>query len=93
MLYSIHDGRERGSAMIVRPRYYFRKELKNEFLKGMKLNYICEQIGMSYSYLSSVMRGKNAVDDYVITKIMAYIGYTNKEIKELKDKYFVLRDE
>lgn len=78
--------------MICRPRYYFRKELKDEFLRGMKLNYLCNKIEISYSYLSSIVQGRNVVDDCLIFDIMISIGYTPSEIKKLKDTYFMLRE-
>lgn len=78
--------------MVSRPRYYFNKELKNEFLQGIKLTYLCEKIGISYSYLASIIQGQNVIDEYMINDIMFCIGYNSKDIKNLKNKYFTLRD-
>lgn len=75
--------------MIRRPRYYFDKTQKKEFVRGQTLVYLCEKIGISYSYLSSIIQGKNVVDDYFIRDIMLGIGYSDKEIKTLKNKYFI----
>ena len=93
MLYSIYNGKGRWIAiMIDRPKYFFNRELKDEFLQGMKLNYLCEQVGISYSYLTSIIQGQNAVDKYLIENIMTCIGYNTRDIKDFKDKYFTLRD-
>lgn len=78
--------------MVCRPRYFFNKELKNEFLQGIKLTHLCEKIGISYSYLASIMQGHNVIDEYMINDIMICIGYNSKDIKNLKNKYFTLRD-
>lgn len=73
-----------------RPRYSFKKELKYEFLRGMKLKYIAENVGISYSYMSSIIQGRNVVDDYLMEKIMLCIGYTISELKNTKKTYFIL---
>lgn len=75
-----------------RPRYLFKKELKYKFLRGMKLTYIAENVGISYSYMSSIIQGRNVVDDYLINKIMLCIGYTTSEFKKVKKTYFTLCD-
>lgn len=79
--------------MIKRPRYIFKKECKNEFLKGIKMNYLSDKIGISYSYLSSILQGQNVVDEYLMYDIITNIGYASKEVKLLKEKYFTLRGE
>lgn len=75
-----------------RPRYFFKKDMKNEFLRGMKMTYIADKVGISYSYLYSIIQAQNVVDDYLIARIMLCIGYKNTDIKNLKSKFFELRE-
>lgn len=75
-----------------RPRYIFNKDTKYEFLRGLKMKYIADNIGISYSYLSSIIQGQNVVDDYLLEKIMGGIGYSNTDIKNKKRKFFTLRE-
>lgn len=55
------------------------------------MNYLSDKIGISYSYLSSILQGQNVVDDYLMYDIIINIGYSSKEAKSLKEKYFTLR--
>ena len=49
--------------------------MKNEFLRGMKMTYIADKVGISYSYLYSIIQAQNVVEDYLIARIMLCIGY------------------
>ena len=77
--------------MIVRPKYYFNVDLKEEFLQGRKLNYIARELGVTPTYMSLILRGKQAIDDYVIGCIVMALGYQEKDIKSKKEKYFTLK--
>lgn len=42
--------------------------------KGIKIGYICDQLGMKNSYLADVANGKNSMSDERITKIAEILG-------------------
>lgn len=44
--------------------------------KGIKIGYICDQLGMKNSYLADVANGKNSMSDERITKIAEILGTT-----------------
>lgn len=67
--------------------YKFKKELKNEALKGRTITYLANEIGITKVYLTNILNGKrecSKVVAYSITKVL------NNE-KELKD-YFVKKE-
>lgn len=74
--------------MIRRPKYLFNKDLKKEFLQGRNLKYVADKVGISYSYITSIVQGRNTIDEYLINEIMLAIGYTNKDINNDKYSYF-----
>lgn len=77
--------------MIKRPRYFFNKDMKKTFLCGMTLKWLSEKLRISYSYLSSIMQGKNGIDNYLCCAIMKEIGYNANDIKKRKNEFFTLR--
>lgn len=74
--------------MIQRPKYKFKKELKMEFIRGYRFDYLAEKIGISYSYLLQILRGAFNIDPYLVSKIMIGIGYSEQEIAKFLDYYF-----
>lgn len=82
------DGRERWIEVIQRPKYKFKKELKMEFIRGYRFDYLANKIGISYSYLLQILRGSFNIDPYLVEKIMTGIGYDNEEINKLSNYYF-----
>lgn len=77
--------------MLSRPRYFFNKDKKNEFLRGRKQTWLAEEVGISYSYLSSIMQAQNGIDNYLCCAIMKAIGYNSVEIKKYKSTYFIIK--
>lgn len=53
--------------------------------KGIKIGYICEQLGMAISYLSDVSRGKNTMSDDRIFKVARLLGTTYNYLTDLTD--------
>lgn len=53
--------------------------------KGIKIGYICEQLGMATSYLSDVSRGKNSMSDDRIFKVARLLGTTYNYLTDLTD--------
>ena len=74
--------------MIARPKYRFKKELRKEFVRGYRFDYLAEQIGISYSYLLQILRGCFEIDPYLVCKIMIGIGYSSDEIEEKMEYFF-----
>ena len=74
--------------MIKRPKYRFKKDLKMEFIRGYRFDYLANKIGISYSYLLQILRGSFNIDPYLVEKIMIGIGYSNEEIDDLSNYYF-----
>ena len=74
--------------MIARPKYKFKKDLRMEFIRGYRYDYLAEKIGISYSYLLQILRGSFNIDPYLVDKIMVGIGYSDKEIKQKVDYFF-----
>lgn len=74
--------------MIARQRYYFIVSKKEDFLKGHRINYIANKSTLSCSYLGAILRSKKPVDNEIIYMVMSAIGYSEKEIKALKEEYF-----
>lgn len=44
--------------------------------KGIKIGYICEQLGLAHTYLSDVAKGKNTMSDERIHKIAQILNTT-----------------
>ena len=74
--------------MIQRPKYKFKKELKMEFIRGYRFDYLANKIGISYSYLLQILRGSFNIDPYLVNRIMLGIGYSSEEIDNLLNYYF-----
>lgn len=74
--------------MIQRPKYKFKKELKMEFIRGYRFDYLANKIGISYSYLLQILRGSFNIDPYLVNRIMMGIGYDEEEINKSLDYYF-----
>ena len=74
--------------MIQRPKYKFKKELKMEFIRGYRFDYLANKIGISYSYLLQILRGSFNIDPYLVNRIMIGIGYDEEEINKSLDYYF-----
>lgn len=74
--------------MIQRPKYKFKKELKMEFIRGYRFDYLANKIGISYSYLLQILRGSFNIDPYLVGRIMTGIGYNDEEITKFLDYYF-----
>lgn len=81
-------GRERWIEVIQRPKYKFKKELKMEFIRGYRFDYLANKIGISYSYLLQILRGSFNIDPYLVNRIMIGIGYDEEEINKSLDYYF-----
>lgn len=81
-------GRERWIIVIQRPKYKFKKELKMEFIRGYRFDYLANKIGISYSYLLQILRGSFNIDPYLVNRIMMGIGYDEEEINKSLDYYF-----
>ena len=62
-------------------KYYFKRELKKEALKGLKMNYISEQIGYSTPYLYDIFNGKCSANEKLASIICNYL-------KIKKEDYF-----
>ena len=88
MLYCLHTVEKDGVDMIARPKYRFKRELKMDFIRGYRFDYLANKIGISYSYLLQILRGAFDIDPYLVEKIMTGIGYSSEEIKNLLDYYF-----
>ncbi len=74
--------------MIQRPKYKFKKELKMEFIRGYRFDYLANKIGISYSYLLQILRGSFNIDPYLVNRIMLGIGYSSEEIDNLSNYFF-----
>lgn len=81
-------GRERWIIVIQRPKYKFKKELKMEFIRGYRFDYLADRIGISYSYLLQILRGSFNIDPYLVNRIMLGIGYSSEEIDNLSNYFF-----
>jgi len=81
-------GRERWIIVIQRPKYKFKKELKMEFIRGYRFDYLANKIGISYSYLLQILRGSFNIDPYLVNRIMLGIGYSSEEIDNLSNYFF-----
>lgn len=88
MLQCLHTVEKVGVDMIARPKYRFKKELKMDFIRGYRFDYLANKIGISYSYLLQILRGSFDIDPYLVEKIMTGIGYSSEEIKNLLEFYF-----
>lgn len=75
--------------MIRRQKYFFDRTLKKEYLKGRSLRYLSNTIGISYSYITSIIQGRNPIDSYTIGIISNAIGYSEKELDNVIKTYFV----
>ena len=53
--------------------------------KGIKIGYICDQLGMKNSYLADVANGKNSMSDERITKIAEILGTTHSYLTDQTD--------
>jgi transcriptional regulator with XRE-family HTH domain len=53
--------------------------------KGIKIGYICDQLGMKNSYLADVANGKNSMSDERITKIAEILGTTHAYLTDETD--------
>lgn len=53
--------------------------------KGIKIGYICDQLGMKNSYLADVANGKNSMSDERITKIAEILGTTHAYLTDQTD--------
>jgi hypothetical protein len=74
--------------MITRPKYKFKKELKMDFIRGYRFDYLANKIGISYSYLLQILRGAFDIDPYLADKIMIGIGYSDEERFDMINYYF-----
>ena len=67
--------------------YLFKTEKKKEFLGGIKINWLANQIGVTNGYLCQVLNGKKTC-----SVVLAYLLTTklkpNEEIKE----YFIKKE-
>lgn len=81
-------GRERWIIVMQRPKYKFKKELKMEFIRGYRFDYLANKIGISYSYLLQILRGSFNIDPYLVNRIMLGIGYSSEEIDNLSNYFF-----
>lgn len=88
MLYSIHTVKKVGANMIARPKYRFKKDLKMEFIRGYRFDYLANKIGISYSYLLQILRGSFDIDPYLADRIMIGIGYSDEERFNMINYYF-----
>lgn len=53
--------------------------------KGIKIGYLCEQLGLTNSYLSDVSRGKNTMSDERIHKIASLLDTTYEYLTDQTD--------
>lgn len=72
----------------IKSRYWFKTELRDDFLRGYRVDYISKQAGITSNYLSILIHNKRPWSDKLINNIMSTIGYTKKEIKSEFNKYF-----
>ena len=74
--------------MLKKKKYRFNRSKRKEFTRGYRLDYLSEQVGISYSYFTQILRGAFDVDDTNREYIMEKCGYSTKEIKQFKNYYF-----
>ena len=53
--------------------------------KGIKIGYICEQLGLAHTYLSDVAKGKNTMSDERIHKIARILNTTYEYLTDQTD--------
>ena len=53
--------------------------------KGVKQGYLCSQLGVGYSYLNDVSKGKNTMSDDRIFKVAKILGTTFEYLTDLTD--------
>jgi hypothetical protein len=66
--------------------YYFKNELKTKLLKGRKINYVADGIGINKTYLYNILNGKKEP-----SKVVAYsiVKFCDSE-SEIRD-YFEIK--
>lgn len=67
--------------------YLFKTEKKNEFLGGIKINWLADKIGVTYSYLSQVLNGKRTCSVVLASLLMVKLK-PNEEVEE----YFIKKE-
>lgn len=77
--------------MLVRPKYYFKKELREELLQGRTLVYIAKKLDTSSSYVGYLLKGSAPVDDYVIYSLLKIVGVSEDDMQEKKKYFFTLK--
>lgn len=67
--------------------YLFKKELKQQLLKGTTIRYLAKEIGISEVHLTNILNGKNTCK-----KTTAYcIVKFNHNDKEIEDFFNILK--
>lgn len=55
-------------------------------LKGMKVGHVCDEIGMSRTYLNDVQAGKTTISDERLAKIADLLGTTPEYLRDEADE-------
>ena len=60
-------------------KYYFKKELKKEALKGLKINYIAEQLDYSVPYMYDIFNGVSSCNEKLVKRICEYLDIKKED--------------
>ena len=63
-------------------KYYFKKEKKKEALKGLKINYIAEQLDYCVPYMYDIFNGVCSCNERLINKICDYLNVKKEDYFE-----------
>ena len=67
--------------------YLFKIEKKNEFLGGIKINWLAKEIAVSYNYLAQVFNAKRTCSGVLASLLMVKLK-PNEDIEE----YFIKKE-
>lgn len=66
-------------------KYYFKAELKDEFLDGRTQNYVCQKLGCTNAWLNFILSGKKSCSKILATALIALL-----KPKDNLKKYFTI---
>ncbi len=65
--------------------YIFKKERKKDFLKGTKISYIAEEVGITQSFLTQILNGNKHCSKLVAYCIVKFMN-NDYEINDFFEK-------
>lgn len=67
--------------------YLFKIKKKKEFLGGIKINWLANQVGVTSSYLCQVLNGKRTC-----SVVLAHLLMTKLKPNEKREEYFIKKE-